>query len=77
MIIKILGSGCSNCAKLASHAQDAVDMLNLEATIKKVTDMQEIMAYNILRTPAMVVDGKVLFSGQVLSAEKIAELLSQ
>jgi len=37
--------------------------------------MQEIMAYNILRTPAMVVDEKVLFSGQVLSAEKIAELL--
>ncbi|MDA3932569.1 MAG: thioredoxin family protein [Tenericutes bacterium] len=75
MIIKVLGSGCSNCKKLEKNVIEALKAMNKEATIEKVTEMKDIMSYNILSTPALVVDGKVLFSGQVPSTKKLQELL--
>lgn len=75
MNIKILGSGCANCRKLEKNVIDALKAIDQEATMEKVTDMKDIMSYNIISTPALVVDGKVLFSGQVPSAKKIQELL--
>ena len=66
MNIKVLGSGCSNCKKLEKNVIEALAAMNKEATVEKVTEMKDIMSYNIMRTPALVVDGKVLFSGQEL-----------
>ncbi len=75
MIIKILGSGCSNCTKLEAHAKEAVKQLGLDATIEKVTDFQDIMAYGVMKTPAIVVDEVVKSMGRVLSVEDIVKLL--
>ena len=75
MNIKILGSGCASCRKLEKNVIDALKALDKEVTMEKVTDMKDIMSYNIMSTPALVVDGKVLFSGQVPSVKKIQELL--
>ena len=75
MNIKVLGSGCSNCIKLEKNVKEALKLLELEATIEKVTDIKDIMSYNILSTPALVVDGKVLFSGRVPNSNKLADML--
>ncbi|MFP4479221.1 MAG: thioredoxin family protein [Candidatus Izemoplasmatales bacterium] len=75
MNIKILGSGCASCKKLEKNVIEALKSLDKDVTMEKVTDMKDIMTYNIMSTPALVVDGKVLFSGQVPSAKKIQELL--
>lgn len=75
MIIKILGTGCSNCTKLESHAKEAVKQLGLDARIEKVADIQDIMAYGVMKTPAIVVDEEVKSMGRVLSIEDIVKLL--
>lgn len=71
MIIKILGSGCAKCKKLEENTRTAVEQLNLDATIEKVEDMQAIMAYGVMRTPALVVDDQVKFTGRVPSPKEI------
>mgnify|MGYP000869332464 FL=1 len=75
MNIKILGSGCANCARLEKNTKKAIAERGLEASIEKVTDFKEIASFNILRTPGLVVDGKVVASGKVLSVEEIKKLL--
>lgn len=75
MNIKVLGSGCANCKKLEKNVLEALKTLNLEAKVEKVTDLKDIMAYNVLKTPALVIDGKVVLSGQVPSPQKLQELL--
>ncbi len=75
MIIKILGSGCANCAALEKATREAITDLGIDATIEKVTNYAEIMGYGILRTPGLVVDEKVVMSGRVPSAATIKELL--
>jgi len=75
MIIKILGSGCANCTKLYDNTKEAVESLGIDATIEKVTDIKDIMAYGVMRTPALVVDGKVKVMGRVPSAEEIKKYL--
>jgi small redox-active disulfide protein 2 len=76
MLIKILGPGCKNCANLERATRQAVADLGLEATIEKVTDYGQIAGYGVMRTPGLVVDERVLFSGRVPTAEEIATLLS-
>jgi small redox-active disulfide protein 2 len=73
--IKILGGGCPKCQKLYEHAQSAVSNNSIEAEIEKITDMVTIMKYNILSTPALVIDDQVVSTGKVLSAEEISALL--
>ena len=75
MLIEILGSGCSNCAKLASHAQEAAAKLGIEATIKKVTDFGEIASRGVMSTPGFAVNGQILATGRVLSVDQIQRLL--
>ncbi len=77
MKIEVLGPGCANCVKLAANAKEAVAMAGVDAEIVKVTDYAAIASYGILSTPGLVVDGKVVSYGRVLSAGDIAELLSQ
>ena len=74
--IQILGTGCSKCRALAANAEAAVRTLGIEATIEKVEALQEIMAFGVMTTPALVVDGRVKSAGKVLSAEDIKTFLS-
>lgn len=75
MEVKILGTGCPNCQKLEANTKQALKELNIDANVKKVTDIQEIMQYGIMSTPAVVADGKVLSYGMVPSVEEIKKML--
>lgn len=75
MIIKILGSGCTNCKKLEENTRKAVQELGLDATIVKVADFKDILAYGVMKTPALVVDEKVKVMGRVVSSEEIKKYL--
>jgi len=75
MEIKILGSGCPNCKRLEKLAREAVAELGIEATVTKVQDFDQIMAYDITSTPGLVVDEKVVVSGRVPRKDEIIALL--
>lgn len=75
IIIKILGTGCPKCKKLEANTKEAIKELGIEATIEKVEDIQEIMSYNIMITPALVVDEQVKSAGKILSVEDIKKYL--
>ena len=67
MKIQVLGTGCPRCKALASNAEKAVRELGLNAEIEKVTGIQEILKFEILMTPGLVIDGKVRAAGRVPS----------
>lgn len=73
--IQILGTGCAKCKTLAENAKKAVEGAGIEAEIEKVEDIKEIMKFNILMTPGLVIDGEVKAAGRVLSPEDIKKLL--
>ncbi len=75
MVIKILGSGCSKCAKLTENTKEAVANLGVDAEIIKVEDFKEIMKYGVMATPALVVDEKLMFYGKVMKTQEIMNLL--
>ncbi|MFW5886905.1 MAG: thioredoxin family protein [Bacteroidota bacterium] len=77
MEIKILGTGCPKCKSLEKATLQAAGELNLDAEVKKVEDIQEIMGYGIMRTPGLVINGKVVVSGEVPKVSKIKEILTQ
>ena len=65
LTIKILGSGCANCKKLEAVAREAATQANIEAEFVKVTDIKEIIAYDVIATPALVINDKVVSSGRL------------
>ncbi len=71
--IKILGPGCANCRKLEEIAREAVAALGVEAQISKVTDMQQIIAYDVLKTPGLVINEKLVSSGRIPTPASVAE----
>ncbi|NLF55508.1 MAG: thioredoxin family protein [Thauera phenolivorans] len=71
--IKVLGPGCANCRKLEEIAREAVAATGVEAEIIKVTDMQQIVAYDVLKTPGLVINEKLVSSGRIPTAASIAE----
>jgi small redox-active disulfide protein 2 len=75
LTIKVLGSGCANCQKLASLAQQAINTLSIEGKVEKVTDYAEIMKYKILATPGLVINEKVVSAGRVPSEAEITTFL--
>lgn len=75
MTIKILGSGCPNCLRLAENAKKAAESEGIAADIVKVTDFADIASYGIMSTPGLVVEGKVVSVGKVLSPQEIASHL--
>jgi small redox-active disulfide protein 2 len=77
MEIKILGTGCPKCKKLEENAKEALKQAGVTATLEKVTDLNGIMKYNVVITPALVVDGAVKSSGKVLTVEQIISIISK
>lgn len=77
MDIKILGTGCPKCKSLEKITRDVVESNHFSASISKVEDIMEIMQYNVMSTPALVVNGKVEIKGRVPSADEIKEILSK
>lgn len=75
MKIKILGAGCPKCHALEMAARNVVTKLELDAEISKVTDIVEIMAYDVVQTPALVIDEKVVVKGRVPSENEIEKML--
>ncbi len=76
MIIKILGTGCPKCKALQASVEWVVKELWLDASVQKIEDMSEIMQYDIMATPALIVDEEVIFSGSIPQLEKIKKILS-
>ncbi|NLF42749.1 MAG: thioredoxin family protein [Bacteroidales bacterium] len=77
MEIKVLGTGCPTCKTLEKLVRDMVTELNIDATITKEEDIMNIMSYGIMRTPGLVVDGKVAMSGRLPSEKELREILSK
>jgi small redox-active disulfide protein 2 len=69
--IKILGSGCANCRKLESVAREAVASAGVDAQFVKVTDLDGIMAYDLLATPGLVIDDRLVSSGRIPARDEI------
>jgi small redox-active disulfide protein 2 len=73
--IKILGTGCPKCKTTEANVREAVKQLGIEANVVKIEDIQDIMAYNIMSTPALVIDEEVKIKGKVATVEEIKNLL--
>lgn len=71
--IKVLGPGCSNCKKLEEVSRTAAGLAQVEADIQKVTDMQEIIAAGVIKTPGLVINGKLVSSGRIPAPATVAE----
>jgi small redox-active disulfide protein 2 len=76
MDVKILGSGCPNCKRLEKVAREALAEMEVEANVSKVTDFGVIMSYDIISTPGLVIDGKVVSSGRVPSKAEITSMIA-
>jgi small redox-active disulfide protein 2 len=75
MLVKVLGACCSNCEKLYKLADEAIKELGVDAQLQKVEDIQKIMSYGILKTPAIVVNEKVKAFGRVPGKEEIKKYI--
>ncbi len=77
MEVKILGTGCPKCKQLEQLVRETVSEQNITAEISKVEDIVDIMGYGIMRTPGLVVDGKVVMSGRLPGKNEIIEMLKK
>ena len=77
MKIEILGVGCLKCKQLTANVEIAVEELNINAEIFKVADISKIIEYDVMMTPALVVDGTVVSAGKILSKEEIKKIISK
>lgn len=75
--IKVLGSGCAKCIALEKAVRTAVTDMGLETDITHVTDFAQIAAYGVMTTPALLVNGKVVSYGKVLTAEEVKQILEE
>lgn len=75
MKIEILGTGCAKCTTLYGNVKKALEENGTTAEVVKVEDIPSIMKYGVMSTPALVIDGKVIFTGNVASAAEIKGML--
>lgn len=75
MNIKILGPGCPKCKMLEKVTREAVAEAGIDANVEKVEDIVKIMAYNVMHTPVLVINEKVVLSGQVPTVQQVKEIL--
>jgi small redox-active disulfide protein 2 len=76
LAIKILGSGCANCKKLEALTHQVIDQMGVDAEIIKVTEYPDIMAYNIMSTPGLVINEKVVSAGRIPSTTEITTFVA-
>jgi small redox-active disulfide protein 2 len=75
-LLQVLGPGCAKCTKLAENVKAAADELGINARVEKVTDINAIVGFGVMMTPALVIDGEVKVVGKVPSVEDVKQLLS-
>lgn len=75
LVVKVLGTGCASCVRLESNAREALTKGGLAGSVEKVSDLPGIMAYGVMRTPALVVNEKVVVSGRVPAADELLTLI--
>lgn len=75
--VKVLGSGCAKCNQLEANVIAALEELNMDTTVEHVTDFSKIASYGVMSTPALVVDGKVVSFGKVLTKEEAKTILEK
>jgi small redox-active disulfide protein 2 len=73
--IQILGTGCQKCKQLTENAEKAAQELGIEYRIEKITDINQIMSFGVMMTPALAVDGAVKLAGRVAAPAEIKPLL--
>ena len=76
LTVKVLGSGCANCKRLEKMTRKAIEFMRIEAEVIKVTDYADIMEYDILSTPGLVINEKVVSSGRVPWASEVSTMLA-
>lgn len=76
LTIKVLGSGCANCKRVEQIVHKVVDTMSLDAEIVKVTDYKDIMAYNILSTPGLIINEKVVSTGRIPSEAEVTTFVT-
>ncbi|MFA7417184.1 MAG: thioredoxin family protein [Acholeplasma sp.] len=77
MEIKVLGTGCSNCKQLLENTKTACKTLDLDANILYVTDYVEIVKTGLMRTPGLMIDGKIVSTGRIPSSADIIKMIQQ
>jgi small redox-active disulfide protein 2 len=76
MTIQVLGPGCKRCEALATVTREAVSQLDLDASVEKITDYAQMARIGVMSTPALAIDGQLVFSGSVPSVEQVKGLLT-
>jgi small redox-active disulfide protein 2 len=76
LTIKVLGSGCANCKRLEQIVHKVVSEIGIEAEVIKVTEYPDIMAYNIMSTPGLVINEKVVSSGRIPAPAEVSTWLA-
>lgn len=74
--LQILGTGCSKCKKLTDQVELAANQLGIEHQIEKITDLEQIVSFGVMTTPALAVDGKVKVAGNIPSIEELKRLIA-
>lgn len=77
MNIKVVGGGCANCKKLLENVKQAIAQTDVAASVDYVTDYAQMATLGVMRTPAVIIDGKIVSSGKVLSVSEIKALMNQ
>ncbi|SHK12621.1 small redox-active disulfide protein 2 [Geosporobacter subterraneus DSM 17957] len=77
MLIQVLGPGCKNCKTVEANVREALQALNMEANVEKVTDFSDIINLGVMKTPGLIIDGEIKASGRIPSSEEIKGFLTK
>ncbi|MGL4688188.1 MAG: thioredoxin family protein [Fusobacteriaceae bacterium] len=77
MEIKVLGGCCKNCDTLVDYVNESLVELGKEATVEKVTDFIQLAKLGVMKTPGIVIDGKIIFSGRMADKKEVKEILAK